>query len=158
MKKRELVEIGIPYGNAMEEAVAVVRQHCGREKGDPGELRERLVQMVAEPDGFVEDPLLGKLAAAILATPEGTFTPRTEPAPWRQWGSDLEDGAVNQMRHACDLPVAVAGALMPDAHQGYGLPIGGVLATEGSVIPYAVGVDIACRMKLTVLDLSLIHI
>jgi tRNA-splicing ligase RtcB len=42
---------------------------------------------------------------------------------------------------------------MPDAHQGYGLPIGGVLATEGTVIPYGVGVDIACRMKLTVLDL-----
>jgi tRNA-splicing ligase RtcB len=42
---------------------------------------------------------------------------------------------------------------MPDAHVGYGLPIGGVLATEEAVIPYAVGVDIACRMKLTVLDL-----
>ncbi len=42
---------------------------------------------------------------------------------------------------------------MPDAHVGYGLPIGGVLATKDAVIPYAVGVDIACRMKLTVLDL-----
>ena len=44
---------------------------------------------------------------------------------------------------------------MPDAHVGYGLPIGGVLATRGAVIPYAVGVDIACRMKMTVLDLPL---
>ena len=44
---------------------------------------------------------------------------------------------------------------MPDAHVGYGLPIGGVLATEDAVIPYAVGVDIACRMKMTVLDLPL---
>ena len=51
------------------------------------------------------------------------------------------------------LPVAVAGALMPDAHVGYGLPIGGVLATDAAVVPYAVGVDIACRMKLSVLDL-----
>jgi len=42
---------------------------------------------------------------------------------------------------------------MPDAHVGYGLPIGGVLATHDAVIPYAVGVDIACRMKMTVLDL-----
>jgi tRNA-splicing ligase RtcB len=41
---------------------------------------------------------------------------------------------------------------MPDAHVGYGLPIGGVLATENAVIPYAVGVDIACRMKMTVFD------
>src|SRR6187397_3240921 len=56
------------------------------------------------------------------------------------------------MANACALPVAVAGALMPDAHQGYGLPIGGVLATENTVIPYAVGVDIACRMRLSVFD------
>ena len=42
---------------------------------------------------------------------------------------------------------------MADAHIGYGLPIGGVLATRNSVIPYAVGVDIACRVKLSVLDL-----
>ncbi len=79
--------------------------------------------------------------------------PRREPAPWRQWGEDLEPEAVQQMRNACALPVAVRGALMPDAHVGYGLPIGGVLATENAVIPYAVGVDIACRMKMTVLDL-----
>jgi tRNA-splicing ligase RtcB len=56
------------------------------------------------------------------------------------------------MANASALPVAVAGALMPDAHVGYGLPIGGVLATDNAVIPYAVGVDIACRMKLTVYD------
>jgi tRNA-splicing ligase RtcB (3'-phosphate/5'-hydroxy nucleic acid ligase) len=47
----------------------------------------------------------------------------------------------------------VAGALMPDAHQGYGLPIGGVLATKNAVIPYGVGVDIGCRMCLTLYDL-----
>jgi len=75
------------------------------------------------------------------------------PAPWRQWGAGLEAQAVQQMENACRIPVAVAGALMPDAHVGYGLPIGGVLATEGAVIPYAVGVDIACRMRLSVYDL-----
>ncbi len=73
--------------------------------------------------------------------------------PYRQWGTDIEEGALKQMDNARALPVAVAAALMPDAHQGYGLPIGGVLATENAVIPYAVGMDIACRMKLTVLDL-----
>lgn len=75
-------------------------------------------------------------------------------APWSQWGSGLDPQAVQQMANACSLPVAVAGALMPDAHTGYGLPIGGVLATEGCVIPYAVGVDIACRMRLTVYDIK----
>jgi tRNA-splicing ligase RtcB len=68
------------------------------------------------------------------------------------WGKDLEPEAVNQMVQACRLPVALAGALMPDAHIGYGLPIGGVLATDNSVIPYGVGVDIACRMKMSVFD------
>ena len=78
---------------------------------------------------------------------------RASAAPYRIWGSDHDAAALEQMQNACALPVAVAGALMPDAHVGYGLPIGGVLATENAVIPYAVGVDIACRMKLTVLDL-----
>ena len=75
------------------------------------------------------------------------------PAPWKQWGDDLEPSAVQQMRDACALPVSVRAALMPDAHPGYGLPIGGVLATENAVIPYAVGVDIACRVRLSVLDI-----
>ena len=77
----------------------------------------------------------------------------TASAPYRIWGTDLEPDAVEQLKNACKLPVAVSGALMPDAHVGYGLPIGGVLATNEAVIPYAVGVDIACRMKMTVLDL-----
>lgn len=73
--------------------------------------------------------------------------------PYRQWGEDIEDGALKQMDNARSLPISLAAALMPDAHQGYGLPIGGVLATDNAVIPYAVGMDIACRMKLSVLDL-----
>ena len=77
------------------------------------------------------------------------------PITYRQWGSDLDANALQQMENACQLPVSVAAALMPDAHVGYGLPIGGVLATDNAVIPYAVGVDIACRVKLTVLDLPL---
>lgn len=69
------------------------------------------------------------------------------------WGEEFIDaGSRAQMDNAMRLPVSVAGALMPDAHVGYGLPIGGVLATEGAVIPYAVGVDIACRMRLSVFD------
>jgi tRNA-splicing ligase RtcB (3'-phosphate/5'-hydroxy nucleic acid ligase) len=69
------------------------------------------------------------------------------------WGTDIDQGAHDQMAAAMRLPVTVAGALMPDAHVGYGLPIGGVLATRNAVIPYAVGVDIACRMMMTVFDL-----
>ena len=81
------------------------------------------------------------------------FVPRNADAPYQIWGTGLEPDAVQQLKNACQLPVAVSGALMPDAHVGYGLPIGGVLATHEAVIPYAVGVDIACRMKMTVFDL-----
>src|SRR5690348_1855168 len=78
------------------------------------------------------------------------------PAPFKLWGQvgqDFDQNSLDQLTNACTLPVAVAGALMPDAHVGYGLPIGGVLATRNAVVPYAVGVDIACRMKMTVLDI-----
>src|ERR1051325_9911604 len=75
--------------------------------------------------------------------------------PYRTYGgAGIEEGARHQMEVAMKLPVTVAGALMPDAHQGYGLPIGGVLATRNVVIPYAVGVDIGCRMALTAYPLG----
>jgi len=79
-------------------------------------------------------------------------------ATYQKWGDNLDAESIAQMERACRLPVSVAGALMPDAHVGYGLPIGGVLATDNAVIPFAVGVDIACRMKMTVLDLPVRHL
>lgn len=81
---------------------------------------------------------------------------RNDALPFSTWGAaQIEDGAFNQMRTAMRLPVALQGALMPDAHQGYGLPIGGVLATDNAVIPYGVGVDIGCRMYMTLYDLPI---
>ncbi|MFZ4812993.1 MAG: RtcB family protein [Phototrophicaceae bacterium] len=78
---------------------------------------------------------------------------RPEPLPYAVWGNgQINAGAHDQMRAAMRLPVSVAGALMPDAHVGYGLPIGGVLATENTVIPYAVGDDIACRMRISLFE------
>lgn len=67
------------------------------------------------------------------------------------FGKNIDPAALQQMDDALSLPISVKGALMPDAHLGYGLPIGGVLATNNAVIPYAVGVDIACRMRISIL-------
>lgn len=88
---------------------------------------------------------------------------RESPAPWTHFRctdatGDEDAGAVAQMENALWLPMAIAGALMPDAHTGYGLPIGGVLAVDNAVIPYAVGMDIACRMKLSVLDMPVARV
>jgi tRNA-splicing ligase RtcB (3'-phosphate/5'-hydroxy nucleic acid ligase) len=102
---------------------------------------------------FKED---GFEAAAAYVNAHRTSKPapvtiHSEPLPYRVWGAEnIDDASREQMDNAMRLPVALAGALMPDAHKGYGLPIGGVLATDNAVIPYAVGVDIACRMMLTV--------
>lgn len=83
------------------------------------------------------------------------YTLRLDPLPYQIWGEELiESESQGQMNAAMRLPVSVAGALMPDAHVGYGLPIGGVLATDNVVIPYAVGVDIACRMRLSIFEVS----
>jgi tRNA-splicing ligase RtcB len=64
----------------------------------------------------------------------------------------IEQGALTQMDNVMSVPCVTKGALMPDAHQGYGMPIGGVCAVDNAVIPYAVGVDIGCRMHLSVLQ------
>jgi len=77
--------------------------------------------------------------------------PRQTPLPYKVFGSEgIEASAHNQMAKVMSLGPVVSGALMPDAHLGFGMPIGGVAATEGAVMPFAVGVDIGCRMHLTV--------
>jgi len=71
----------------------------------------------------------------------------TEKLPIKLWLDDIEPGALAQARNLANLPFIFKHvALMPDAHEGYGMPIGGVLATNGVVIPNAVGVDIGCGM------------
>lgn len=74
----------------------------------------------------------------------------TEKFPIKMWLDDLEDSALVQARNLANLPFVHSHvALMPDAHMGYGMPIGGVIATKGVVIPNAVGVDIGCGMCAT---------
>lgn len=83
----------------------------------------------------------------------------TQGIPFNIYGREhIEETALHQMYQAARLPISVAGALMPDAHSGYGLPIGGVLATRNAVIPYGVGVDIGCRMALSIYDIRAIEI
>lgn len=69
--------------------------------------------------------------------------------PIYSWAAEVEDGTLRQARNLGDLEVAVDhAALMPDAHSGFGMPIGGVLVTDGAVVPYAIGVDIGCGVQL----------
>src|SRR6266536_3143000 len=151
MNTKDLIRLGVPPGEPTRRGMEFISRYVL--KGlDKAKLAGEVEAVVRAPASFADDELRGEFAKALVRCGR---TRREAPAPWRQWGEGLEPEAINQMGRACQLPVALAGALMPDAHVGYGLPIGGVLATNNAVIPYAVGVDIACRMKLTVLDLPL---
>jgi tRNA-splicing ligase RtcB len=114
------------------------------------EVLAALDRVRAQPDAYVDDPVLGALAMECLRLAQRTAMPGEDrllarPIDYGIWGEAQIDAAARlQMDAAMRLPISVAGALMPDAHVGYGLPIGGVLATTGAVIPFAVGVDIAC--------------
>src|SRR5437016_3033947 len=149
MTTKALLHLGVPLGEPMRRATDFISQFV-LGGGDKTRIEDEVKAVVTDPSAFRADPLRGEFARALLAAPP---PPRVEPVKYRQWGEGLEPEAVMQMEKACLLPVSIAGALMADAHVGYGLPIGGVLATDNAVIPYAVGVDIACRMKMTVLDI-----
>ncbi len=124
------------------------------------EILDRLDQVKARPRDFLDDSLMTDLAKECGRREQGEAvmaaeTIRPKPFSYRVWGEEYIDrGSFDQMDNAMRLPISVMGALMPDAHVGYGLPIGGVLATDNVVIPYAVGVDIACRMRLSIYDVS----
>jgi tRNA-splicing ligase RtcB (3'-phosphate/5'-hydroxy nucleic acid ligase) len=129
------------------------------------EILATFAQLVENPSQYTGDEVFGALATAIQikqpATkpkkkPASDFALKPESPVYKVYGAEqIEAGALQQMDTAMRLPVSLAGALMPDAHHGYGLPIGGVLATtSNTVIPFAVGVDIACRMCMSVFDIE----
>jgi tRNA-splicing ligase RtcB len=151
MNRRQLQKLGVPPKFAAA-AIDALRNAASQDLGfglKGKRARDLVKDVVASPATFVHDPVWGRLAAEMLGYQPVVMR---EPIDYRTWGDDIDPAAHAQMRQACRVPSAVGAALMPDAHVGYGLPIGGVLACENAVIPYAVGVDIACRMKLSVLD------
>ena len=125
MNIKDFIRMGIPLGQATRRATDFISRFI-LGGGDKSRLHDEVAAIVANPAAFVDDALRGEFAKALLTAPP---LPRTEPVKYHQWGEGLEREAVMQMEKACLLPVSVAGALMPDAHVGYGLPIGGVLAT-----------------------------
>jgi tRNA-splicing ligase RtcB len=149
LNTKQLQKLGIPFGEPMHRAKDFIANYLLK-GGDRSQVEHVVAEVVGDPAAHLNDPIRGALARSLI---EGRSVARAEPVPWKQWGTDLDAQSVEQIENACRLPVSVCAALMPDAHVGYGLPIGGVLATDNAVIPYAVGVDIACRMKMTVLDL-----
>lgn len=151
-----LRELGYPQGRSIGTALRIIEKYYRNSTRE--EILELLKNILASPTDYLEDANLSPIADQLIEKPkivnDGPEIPlRVEEGTYHVYGeSEIEQGARNQMDIAIRLPVSVAGALMPDAHQGYGLPIGGVLATENAIIPYGVGVDIGCRMCLSIFD------
>jgi tRNA-splicing ligase RtcB len=141
MNTKDFLRLGVPLGQATSRATDFIAKFI-LGGGDKSRLHEEVAAVVANPSAFVDDPLRGEFAKALISTPhpgpgrggEGeNLTARRSPVKYRQWGEGLEHDAVMQMEKACLLPISVAGALMPDAHIGYGRPIGGELAASASL-------------------------
>lgn len=155
LKAKELSKIGYTDDRARSLVINIFSKHFKHHTKE--EAITLLNDIKNNPATYRNDEVLGKIAATFLH--EVTVKPfrahdlMEASGDVKVYGAkEIEAGARRQMETAMTLPVSVQGALMPDAHTGYGLPIGGVLATHNAVIPYAVGVDIGCRMALSILD------
>ena len=144
-----LLQHGWPQGPVL--GVALKTAALSRLSDD--EALALLEQVRSHPEAFdLPGHAFQPLARALLALQvQQAEALRDTPLPAPVWGESLIDArAIQQLHNAMRLPVTVAGALMPDAHVGYGIPIGGVVALQGAVAPFMVGVDIACRMMMSV--------
>ncbi len=156
IRGKDIRYIGYPEGPVISVAINVMEKHYKHHSLEDalGILKE----VLASPATFSEDEALSGIAKMLLPKPqtEGVeISLNQQGISFNVFGKEfIEEGALHQMYQAAKLPVSVAGALMPDAHYGYGLPIGGVLATENAIIPYGVGVDIGCRMCLSIFDIN----
>ncbi|HLV46242.1 MAG TPA: RtcB family protein [Flavobacterium sp.] len=160
MKKisgKDLLRIGFDE----DVILGTVLQFCENYSGElnKGEVLNQLRKMIDTPELTPKESEFYDLSQQIIALQTSLQSEiialNENPNAFKIFGEhQIEEGAKKQMHTAMKLPVAVAGTLMPDAHQGYGLPIGGVLATKNAIIPYGVGVDIGCRMALSVYDID----
>ena len=154
IKPKELSKLGYTDNVARSLAIELVAKNCKHLSGE--EISKQLREIKDNPEQYKQDEVWGKLARTL--SPDKLtvmqYELRESPIPYYIYGEDnIDELSKKQMEMAMRLPISIAGVLMPDGCAGYGLPIGGVLATtENVVIPYAVGKDIGCRMSLTILD------
>ncbi len=154
LRGKDLIAIGFPQNKAISIAMESMLSHYKRETKE--RVLVLLKEVLANPEKYMGDGVFGKTAEALLSDKKTELRKLTTVrAPYTIFGENgIADVAKEQLYTALKLPIAKAGALMPDGHSGYGLPIGGVLATQNAVIPYGVGVDIGCRMCLSIYDIN----
>jgi len=171
MKRNEKInttdfhKLGIRHIDLIKTIGKVTKNLINTKTHTKEELLAKIEAIRENPEAYLQDDTFALIAQVYATLPaeerkpvqkESIFELKKEVPPYAIFGREnIDDSALSQMNIAMRLPVSIAGALMPDAHHGYGLPIGGVLATEvDKIIPFAVGVDIACRMCLSVFELE----
>jgi tRNA-splicing ligase RtcB len=167
LKSKELLKIGYPEGETTSMVINTIQRNFKR--ADKSEVLFLLEDLLKNPGKYKNDPRFNKIVQKLgeskkekkhKVVQSSEFRLEQQIKDYVIYGREhIEHEALDQMESAMRLPVTIKGALMADAHSGYGLPIGGVLATKNAVIPFGVGMDIGCRMCLSVynLDPSLIN-
>ena len=156
IRGKEIRKLGLHDDTAISLAVNLAARHFRHD--DKLEVLEMLQELISKPADFLKNPYFAELAQFLQPTESPAPKGKRKKHPfdkaatgYRIFGEENTDReAIKQMETAMSLPIIVKGALMADAHVGYGLPIGGVVAAYNSVIPYGVGMDIGCRMFLSV--------
>jgi tRNA-splicing ligase RtcB (3'-phosphate/5'-hydroxy nucleic acid ligase) len=157
LQGKDLKNINYQSNRAKSLAIDIMSKHY--KHASKLEKLELLNEIRQNPEIYLEDPILSMLANEFIEREvlkeKQEIALLRESGDFKVYGRKLiSSNAYQQMELAMRLPITEKGALMPDAHQGYGLPIGGVLATKNAVIPYGVGVDIGCRMSLSLFDVK----
>ncbi|UOE49897.1 RtcB family protein [Mucilaginibacter sp. SMC90] len=155
LKTKELTQIGYADNKQRSLAVNIIAKHF--KHYSKAEVINLLTSIRQQPDAYLNNEITGKIAETLIDKKNEplavSYELKGQSVPLSIFGEEnIEPSAIKQMELALKLPVSLQGALMPDAHNGYGLPIGGVLAVENAVIPYGVGMDIGCRMALSIID------
>lgn len=150
---KDLIKLGFPKNNSINIALGQINRYRKREKKES--ILTEAKDVLLNPEKYEGNGTWGKVAEGLIKPVKVRMHQlKTTRAPFTIFGeNEIDEQAKYQLYDSLKLPVSVAGALMPDAHSGYGLPIGGVLATDNAVIPYGVGVDIGCRMSFSIFDL-----
>ncbi|MCW3103453.1 MAG: RNA-splicing ligase RtcB [Bacteroidetes bacterium] len=155
LRGKDLNKIG--YDNDVSRSVAITTalRHLKHSKKE--EILSLFQKIKESPEEYLFDGILGTLANTFVVKNKmkdfTSYNLLEETGLLKIYGGKgIEPEAKRQMETAMSLPVSICGALMPDAHSGFGLPIGGVLAVENAVIPFGVGLDIGCRMALSVYE------
>ncbi len=151
IKGKDLLKLGYPQNQSINIAMDVMKKNFSAK--NTAYVKSLLKEILQDPERFEKDLSFGQIAEALIhSTKTEKRMLNRDRAPFQIFGNEISEEAKYQLFTALKLPISVQGALMPDAHSGYGLPIGGVLAVENAVIPYGVGMDIGCRMSLSILD------